>query len=235
MSADASVETSKGTAVETASETVLSAAKEIERDHRYVDPVKDGEKKVQHGPGAAPLPREARIKGQNYAVIALVESRSGHRGRVPLQIRGAYATVDEANDYIRDVLYRADPDHDHFVVPMWEWGIVPPTQRERQAMDMEYHNPEVQRHMDQYFKQREADRASLKARKKRAKQVATNKRNPDNKAAREEVRRETRRQHAKAIWKETSDPADPRVDSEKSSKEEDKGVYSSVQVEEIID
>lgn len=224
MSADASAEKTQ----ERASATVLSAAKEIERDHRYVDPVKDGEKKVQHGPGAAPLPREARIKGQNYAVIALVESRSGHRGRVPLQIRGAYATVDEANDYIRDVLYRADPDHDHYVVPMWEWGIVPPTQRERQAMDMEYHNPEVQRHMDQYFKQREADRASLKARKKRAKQVATNKRNPDNKAAREEVRRETRRQHAKAIWSD-------KDSKESTSKEEDKAEYSSKQVEEIID
>lgn len=205
-----------------ASDALRAAAAEVQDEVLYQDPVAEKDsKKIQKGPGAEPLPMKARIKGQNFAVVAFVDTSSTKRvsrGRVPISIRGAFETQEEAETYVRDVLYPADPDHHHFVVSMWEWGIVPPTQREFQAMDMEYHNPEVQQYMAQYFASRESDRQTLKARKKFAKQAASNKRNPENKALREESRKAARRQMAKAIWKPEGKPEGP--EGTKETKEE---------------
>jgi hypothetical protein len=187
-------------------EDLRAAARDVMEHNLYRPPVSesDAKSKVQHGPGAAPLPEEARLEGQNYAVLALLSPMNrGASRRVLTSIRGVFETQRAAERYINEVLYPADPDVDHFVVSMWQWGFLPPSSHHVARMDTTYHDPEIQAHMEGYFASIKRDKENIKRRKKAAiKQARDNKmgRNVDEQT-RKERRAAARRERAKALWK----------------------------------
>lgn len=201
-------------------------AKTIAADNMYNNPVKD-KKKTQHGPGMDPFPEAARLANQHFAIVALFPPGSKQTGRrVPICIRGVTATLEDAEEYIRDHLYPVDPDFTHVIVPMYEWGRYPPSQQESNRMDTTYHDPVMQQLMAGHFKTVAQDKVKLAARKRFAKQASRNKRNPANKTERATRRREARHLRAKALWT----PGDKSESSSGSDDGKEEEVTANVQL-----
>lgn len=188
------------------SELLSSAAREIldKNEYKPVVTKEEAARTSQHGPGAKPLPENVRLEDQNFGVIALLSpmnTKTASR-RVLVSFRGAFPTQKSAESYVDTVLHPADPDVDHYVISLWQWGFLPPSKSHVMQMDTKYHDPEVERHMKGYFDSIQRGKDEVRARRKKAvktaKAEATGKRL--DAAARENMRNKLRRDRAKPVW-----------------------------------
>ena len=203
---------------------VQAAAASIQENNVYTPVVSEEEMRrtPQHGPGAKPLPEHTRLEDQNFGVIALLSNTSQKAARrVMVSFRGTFPTQDSAEAYIERVLHPADPDVDHFVIALWQWGMLPPSKTHVMQMDTKYHDPEVERYMQGYFDSIKRDRENLELRRKKAMKKAkadsTQKRLDAN--ARRELQSAIRRNRSKPVWTPQDDK--DRVKEEDSSKLEE--------------
>lgn len=127
---------------------------------------------VRKGPGMGEDDESVRIDGQNFAVISFVAPFGARQRakRILLKIRGVFSTVEEAREYVKTKLAPADPDFDLFIVDMWSWKGIPPTEHEEKQRAFDYSDPKMQKIMQGHYKQMERNEKTMEMRKNFIKQ-----------------------------------------------------------------